>query len=198
MWKFKMRNLWMLGAMLFAFVLCACTSHSAVAGNSAKVYYSDARYIQLIAPQYSGISVEENQQMTGTYGEKKFSGESWMLLNDTTVHMMLFSSMGNTIAELVYTNDSLAFNSKWMNAEKMKPEYVIADIQFCYYPSSVLEKNFRAAGFTFVENQKGDVLNRTLSDGNTLILKMEKNGNKILLENVLRHYSYQIVSEIKE
>lgn len=188
----------MLASVLFAFALSACTSHSAVAGNSAKVYYSDSRYIQLIAPQNSGISVEENQQMTGTYGEKNFSGESWMLLNDSVVHMMLFSSMGNTIAELVYTNDSLAFNSKWMNAEKMKPEYIIADIQFCYYPAPVLEKNFKAAGFAFAENQNGDILFRTLSDGNTLILKMEKSGNKIRLENVLRHYSYQIVSEIKE
>jgi hypothetical protein len=80
----------------------------------------------------------------------------------------------------------------------MKPEYIIADIQFCYYPARVLEKNFRAAGFTFAENQKDGVLNRTLSDGNSLILKMEKSGNQILLENVLRHYSYQIISEIKE
>lgn len=193
-----MDSLRKLAPVLLAFALSACTSHSVVAKNAAKVYYSDSRYIQLIDPQESKIAVEENQQMTGSYGEKKFSGESWMLLNDTTVHMMLFSSMGNTIAELVYTKDSLAFNSKWMNAEKMKPEYIVADIQFCYYPAQVLEKNFRAAGFSFVENQQGEVLFRTLSDGETLILKMEKNGNKIFLENVLRHYSYQIVSEIKE
>lgn len=198
MWVSKIHHGVKALAALGAVVLTACTSHSAVAGNSAKIYYSDARYIQLIEPQNSGISVEENQLMTGSYGEKKFSGESWMLLNDTTVHMMLFSSMGNTIAELVYTKDSLAFNSKWMNAEKMKPEYIIADIQFCYYPASVLQKNFDAAGFTFVESQDGDVLHRTLFDGKTAILKMEKRGNKIVLQNLLRHYSYQIESEIKE
>ena len=60
MWVSKILHSVKALAALGAVVLTACTSHSAVAGNSAKIYYSDARYIQLIEPQNSGISVEEN------------------------------------------------------------------------------------------------------------------------------------------
>lgn len=82
-----------------------------------------------------------------------------------------------------------------MDAEKIKPEYILSDIQFCYYPKEALERNFSNAGFSFVEENRGNVLVRKLFDGNLPILEMERTEKKISLKNDLRHYSYAIEFE---
>ena len=181
------------------FVVCgliSCTTRSA--HLATKIYYSDSHFAHLILPKFSNISIEENQQMTGSYGDKKFSGNSWMLLNDSLIHVMLFSSMGNVIAELIYTQDSVFFNSRWIDSDKVKAEYVIADVQFCYYPAKILSENFQKAGLHLRESQEGSSLRRSLSEGKSEILVMEKSKGRIRFENKIRNYRYQIESENQE
>lgn len=173
-------------------MLSACASSSKSLKENAVVYYSNSKSGELISPEFFENSLEENQQMQGHYGEKKITGMSWMQLNDSLIHLMIFSSMGNEIANLVYTKDSLIFTSKWMDAKKVKPEYIIADIQFVYYPKNVLEKHFKKVGLEFKELKNEDVFVRTLSENDTLLMKMEKSKNQIRFENLIRKYEYQI------
>lgn len=178
---------------VFAFLSCA--SRTAVGLDSFQVYYSDSKAVPLVNPQKNTETIEENLHISAVYGDKKFSSDAWMRLDDSTVHMMVFSSMGNVIAEIVCTGDSLSMHSKWMDVKKVKPEYVVADIQFCYYPTGVLKENFHSSGFSFEEVRDGEKLTRTLSENGNLILKMEKNGKQLVLENFLRRYSYRIMAE---
>ncbi len=186
---------WKLALLACALVAVGCSSQRALAGSSARIFYSDARSVPLIPPWENTLFTEENQHLSGTFGDRNFSGESWMLLSDSTIHVMLFGNIGNTLAELVYTKDSVSFESSVMDVKKVKPEYILADIQFCYYPKEVLERNFSAAGFSFVEERRGKVLTRKLLENGTTILRMERTANRIFLKNELRDYSYSIEFE---
>lgn len=189
----KFRKLFFL--LVGALLVVGCSSERAFVGNSARIFYSDERSVPLISPEKNSFSVEENQHVSGRFGDRSFSAESWMRINDSTIHLMIFGNIGNTLAELVYTEDSVSFKSSLIDGEKIKPEYILADIQFCYYPREVLERHFRNAGFSFVEERQGDVLTRKLLENETLILKMEKTAKRILLKNELRNYSYSIEFE---
>lgn len=177
---------------IFAFALVACASSVSVSGFGEKVYYSDSRYVYLLPPRAGTVSVEEEQEISGTFGERTFQAASWIRLNDSTIHVLLFGPMGNTLAELFYAEDSISFSSKWMDAKKVKPEYILADLQFCYYPARTLQRHFESAGFKFAENRNGGTFDRTLSENGKVILKMERSENRISLWNGLRGYSYKI------
>lgn len=189
---FKSRKLlFLVGALLAV----GCSSERAVVGSSVRIFYSDAHFVSLISPEENSFFTEENQHVSGSFGNKNFSAESWMRLSDSAIHLMLFGNLGNTLAELIYTKDSVSFKSTLLDAKRIKPEYILADVQFCYYPKEILERSFRDAGFSFVEEDRGNVLTRKLLENETLILKMEKTANRILLKNELRNYSYSIEFE---
>ncbi len=191
----KFSKCWKLLFLVGAVLAVGCSSKRAFVGSSARVFYSDTRFVSLISPQENSFFTEENQHVSGNFGNRNFSAESWMRLNDSTIHLMLFGNLGNTLAELIYTKDSVSFKSSLLDVKKIKPEYILADIQFCYYPKEILERHFRDAGFSFVEEKREDVLIRKLLENGTLILEMEKKANRILLKNELRNYSYSIEFE---
>lgn len=182
-------------AFLGLLLISSCASQSASSGNPAHVHYSDSRYVHLLSPGAFQSSVEENQRIAAAYGEKKFSAESWMLLNDSIVRVLVFSPVGGTVVEIVYMEDSLFMESRWMDAQKVKPEYVVADIQFCYYPANALAENFRAAGLEFDESSEDGVTVRTLRENGKVLVKMERRDGVLSIENFLRRYSYRIESE---
>lgn len=189
----KFRKLFFL--LVGALLVVGCSSERAFVGNSARIFYSDERSVPLISPEKNSFSVEENQHVSGRFGDRSFSAESWMRINDSTIHLMIFGNIGNTLAELVYTEGSVSFKSSLIDGEKIKPEYILADIQFCYYPKEALERNFLPAGFSFVERRQGNVQVRELLENGRLILKMERTSSRIFLKNELRNYSYSIEFE---
>ncbi len=191
----KLSRFWKQAFLVGAVFVAGCSSQRSLVGSSARIFYSDERSVPLISPRENTLFTEENQHLSGTFGDRSFSAESWMLLNDSVIHVMLFGNIGNTLAELVYTKDSVSFESSVMDVSKVKPEYILADIQFCYYSKEVLERNFSAAGFSFVEERERDVLTRKLLENGRPILRMERTANRISLKNELRNYSYLIEFE---
>ncbi|MCF0222455.1 MAG: DUF3261 domain-containing protein [Fibrobacter sp.] len=142
-------------------------------------------------------SVDMPQHLQGTFikedgSEANFDVDTWVRANDSILSVFLFGGFGTTLAELTYTGDSVSFESSVMDVHKMKAEYVLADLQVCFYPYEALKANFGQSGFTFVEELQGGDFLRTLSENGKPILKVEKTGNQIILVNELRHYKYHI------
>ena len=85
-----------------------------------------------------------------------------------------------------------------IDVEKMKPEYVLADFQACFYPFEALQKNFDKYGFDFDElrtagsGEPPPDFERTLTDNGKVILRIVRKANEIDLVNELRHYKYHI------
>lgn len=180
-------------ALVIAFSLILCCCHSGKNGLSATpVYYTDDAFVHLLDVSGSGISIDAPQHIDGRYGDKDFSMDAWMRLNDSLLNVVLFSSFGNTLAEVTCSRDSVRFNSSMMDMGKIKAEYIIADIQLCYYDMAVLKPHFESYGFTLIETTEGDATLRKLSKGNKDILTIRKVGNTIELKNSLRNYSYTV------
>lgn len=182
-----------LAVFLAGIFACSChNSHSSL--STMPVYYTDNAPVELVNIGLNKVKIDAPQHIDGTYGEKTYSVDAWMRMNDTLLNVVLFSSFGNTIAELKFTSDSLKFESSVMDSKKGKAEYIVSDIQLCYFGMEVLEPHYKAYGYTLTQETEGDSTKRTLSKGGKEILTVTQSGNTIVLMNTLRNYSYTITT----
>jgi len=196
--KFYMPRVYLLALACFACMLLVACHKAVVKPNStAPVYYSDDRFVQLLPTQAMTANIDMAQRLEGHFAKavgdtNSFSGDTWVRANDTILSIHLFSGFGTTIAELTYANDSVSLSSSFIDGEKMKAEYVLADFQICFYPFEALKKNFEQSGFEFKEVVQGSDFERTLLENGTVILTAKKSGSEIDLVNQLRKYRYHI------
>lgn len=186
----------LLMSLLFCGVLTSCHK-SLVKPGAVPVYYSNSRAVELLPTSAMTMSMDMAQHLEGTFikddgSETSFDGDTWVRANDSILSVFLFSGLGTTIAELTYAGDSVVFESSVMDVKKMKAEYVLADLQVCFYPFEPLKENFEKAGFEFNEEKNENDFVRTLSENGMLIMKAQRKGSEILLVNELRRYRYHI------
>lgn len=179
--------------VLIGMMLSSChNAHGTL--SSMPVFYTDDASVELINIKKNKVSIDAPQHIEGAYGEKTFSMDAWMRMNDSLLNIVLFSGFGNTVAELKFTSDSLKFESSVMNAEKTKAEYIVADIELCYFDMAVLKPHYEASQFSLTETINENESKRTLSKGGKEILTITNNGSTIQLKNILRNYSYTITT----
>lgn len=184
-------------AFFTLFLLLVACHNALVKPGAAPVFYSDVHSVQLLPTKAMQGSIDMPQHLEGYFAKpngdtSSFEGDTWVRANDTILSIHLFSGFGTTIAELTYTRDSVAFESSFMDVEKLKAEYVLADFQICFYPFEALKQNFEKSGFEFSETTEGSGFERVLSENGTVILKAKKTGSEIDLVNELRKYRYHI------
>lgn len=191
------------GILLAAMVCLLFTAcHKAVVkpNSTAPIYYSDDRSVQLLPTGAMKGEIDMAQHLEGHFAKadgdtSSFSGDTWVRANDTILSIHLFSGFGTTIAELIYAHDSVSLSSSFIDGEKMKPEYVLADFQICFYPFEALKENFEKSGFEFSEERSRSNsadFHRTLKEKGSVILWAKKSGSEIELVNELRKYRYHI------
>lgn len=178
--------------MLCLFIL-SCHSGKVTPGTSP-VYYTDDSYVELLPTQSFKQFIDVPQHIDGHYGEKDFSMDGWARMNDSIINIHLFSAFGTTVGELRYTNDSIVFKSSFIDSEKMKAEYVVADIQLSFYDFETLREHYNRYGFTLTQNFESGRTVRTLSRNGTTIASIEKSGQVTTFKNMLRNYSYIITT----
>jgi len=188
--------------------MMAC-GRALVKPGTTPVYYSENSFAYLLPTSAMTDSIDGAQHIDGTFFRNKdsgeldstsFSGDAWVRANDSVFSMTLFSSLGMQIAELNYERDSVSFSSSFMDAEKVRPEYIVADLQSCFYPFAVLSENFKKSGFVFTEKkpsagseQRSDDFERILSENGKVLLRVTRRANEIDLVNEIRHYKYHII-----
>lgn len=182
---------------LCSLYLAACHKAVVKPNSTAPVYYSDNRSINLLPTSVMTNPIDMAQRLEGYFAKpdgdtSSFSGDTWVRANDSILSINLFSSFGTTIAELTYDKDSVSLSSSFIDGEKMKAEYVLADFQVCFYPFEALKKNFEQSGFEFLEVSEGGNFERTLLENGSVILRVKKSGSEIDLVNDLRKYRYHI------
>ncbi|MCQ2098976.1 MAG: DUF3261 domain-containing protein [Fibrobacter sp.] len=191
------RAFFIAAACLCCLFFGACHKAVVKPDSTVPVFYSDGRSVQLLPTQAMSGSIDMAQRLEGHFAKpdgdtSSFSGDTWVRANDSILSIHLFGGFGTTIAELTYTKDSVSLSSSFIDGEKMKAEYVLADFQVCFYPFDALKNNFEKAGFEFREKVEGADFERTLlEDGNTILL-VKKSGSEIELVNELRKYRYHI------
>ena len=74
----------------------------------------------------------------------------------------------------------------------MKPEYIVADFELCYYKAEAVRGMLDRAGLGFCEMRKDSSLFRTVTSGSDTIVTIERTRENLHLKNHLRGYEYNI------
>lgn len=192
---FRRYFFWSAFIVSMALGLISCRSVSRLNIQEHPVFLTNEKKISLLNPSEIEFSLDALQRVKGRYGDSEFEFDAWIKATDSLVSIHIFNAWGGTFAEVFYTKDSLYFASRFLDIEKQKPEYVIADFQLCYYLPSALKTVMTAQGFEFDVFREDDAEYRFLKDHGQVIITVKKTPSELHYINYLRGYEYRIFSE---
>jgi hypothetical protein len=179
-------------ALFCACFLCACAATSGSRAQGVPVYLTNSRPVHLLPVSAMDSSLDAPQTIEGAYGEKIFFLEGWTVANDSGLSISLFNTMGASLGTLRYAADSISFESRFIDVKKMKPEYIVADFELCYYKPEAVRGMLAPAGLGFSEMRRDSSLLRTVTSGSDTIVTIERTRKNLHLKNHLRGYEYNI------
>ena len=124
---------------------------------------------------------------------------AWVKADENAIEMTLFNEFGASIGELSYTAGAVHFSSTVFPRivlQYIRPEYIIADFQLCFYDPILLGNSLSDSGLV-LETTDGDGSRRILN-GNNVIIEIEKTGRAVKLVNHLRKYTYTLEGAFHE
>ena len=108
------------------------------------------------------------------------------------MEMSFLNELGATVGEFLYRDRELVFNSS-VFPKSLKPEYIIADFQLCFYNPLALKQALKECGLVFESSNNA----RRVYKGKDLIIEIEKSGRAVKLTNHLRGYSYVLEGDFE-
>jgi hypothetical protein len=193
-WKIQRFCLW----ALIPFFMCtgSCVSSKGVDASLAPVYAGVRGIYRLLPPENIESPMDMVQRISGVYGKQELVMEAWVKADETQILITLLSSFGNTLGELVFRGQDILFSSDFF-PPSVKPEYIAADFQFCFYRADVLEKALAGAGLAFTVDRRIDkdgehLETRTIIEDGGEIITIEKKAAMVRYTNHLRGYTYTL------
>jgi len=175
--------------MVIILVLCCCSCASKVPGgeNRPFIYLTDSSKYFLLPPSDIENPIDMAQRISASWQGSNFTFNAWLKADKTEMEMILLNDLGVNIGELSY-RDGLVSLSSSVFPKSMKPEYIVADIQLCFYSANALRQAVEDCGLSF-ENSGNK---RRILKGKNVIIEIEKSGNMVKLNNLLRKYTYTL------
>lgn len=135
-------------------------------------------------------NIDMAQYITAKFGGRNYFFTSWVKADKNAIEMAIFNELGASIGELSYSEDgAISFTSTVIPKAALryfKPEYIIADFQLCFYDPVSVGNSLEEIGL--VLEIQGD--NRSILNGNEVIIEIVKTENTVRLTNNLRGYSF--------
>ncbi|MDR2758566.1 MAG: DUF3261 domain-containing protein [Spirochaetaceae bacterium] len=181
-----------IGFLFLIFLLVSCVTKPPESPYAPVYLTKQARYI-LLSPGDIEAPMDLGQHITGTYGEREFILDAWTEADENRVTMAFFNTLGVGMGDLSFDEGRLFFSSAFLPPQ-ISAEYILADFQFCFYRAEAVAEALERAGLTFkVEKAEGAALEvRTIFEGNTLIIKIEKGISSVVYTNYFRRYAYTL------
>lgn len=189
------------GAVVLTFASCATAHGTALAAASTAgtglnpVYLTNKKRVTVLSPSAVERPVDVMQRITADFRGRAFSSDCLLVADEDQLFMAILNEFGTTMGELSYDGENTVFESS-LFPPQLKAEYVVFDVQLCYYRADVLREALSAAGLRFVVGTSdGDSSNtetRSVYDGKKEIIHIEKTADKIVYKNLLRGYSYTL------
>ena len=176
-----------LAALLIVLVLASCASLEVRMGKRTDFH--------LLPLDSVAEPLDSYQLVTGTFPgfDEAVALEAWLVWDDSSLEMMLFAPTGQTMAKVVYDGKDITFESAFIPEYRIVGLYIVADMQLCFASSGPLDSELSACGMTLVEGfEGGELVRRTVSEGNVPLYEITYDGTVITVTNLLRGYSYSI------
>jgi hypothetical protein len=172
-------------------ILSSCVSAAKAKDGSLYVWLTNSSRFILLPAQYIENPINGFQLFSAAYDKQEFQVNALVIADGTGMNMTLFNELGANMGELSWRNGEIYFSSS-VFPKSLKPEYIIADFQLCFYESAALAKALKDCGLV-LEDTGG--LRRVLK-GKTVIMEIEKNMNSVKITNHLRGYSYSLEDSV--
>jgi len=171
-------------------LLFACKTRDTKDGLYA--YLTNTSRFYLLPPEYMEKPMDMAQSISALYNGDEFYFNAWVKAGDGFIEMVLLSEMGAEIGRLVFNGGSISFTSS-VFPSRIKPEYIIADFELCFFSAAALLPALKQTGLDFTSEKSGGTeLRRILEKGKTIV-QIEKTASSVTFSNELRGYSYTIM-----
>jgi len=178
--------------IIFFLCCCSCASKTPIRENRLNVYLAGSSPYRLLPPENIENSLDMAQHISASYQGRDYFLNAWVKADETGMEMILLNELGAHMGELSYRNGLASFSSP-VFPSSLKPEYIIADFQLCFYNTSALQKALEDCGLS-VENTGNS--RRILQEKN-VIIEIEKSQNTVRLVNHLRGYAYTLEGDFE-
>jgi hypothetical protein len=171
---------------IILFLCCSCAKNTTVE-KQLNVYLTDSSKYILLPPENIENPLDMAQQISASYKGMEYILNAWIKADETGMEMTLLNELGAHMGELSYRNGRVSFSSP-VFPPSLKPEYIVADFQLCFYNTPALRQALEDCGLSFeiAENK------RRIFQGETIIIEIEKSLNTVGLINHLRGYAYTL------
>lgn len=169
----------------------SCHSMGTIDEVSNPVYLTDEYYVALLPTSSFTGEAEILQLIEGNYGGKEYIMQTIVILNPEEISVSAFSPMGNSVYNLQYRRGKALYDAIMDFPESSAP-YMLADIQFCYYPEEDVKRMIESSGLGFDSTEAEGGWVRTIFDGGETVIEITRMGNKLEYVNRLRQYEYRI------
>jgi len=173
--------------MVIIFFLCCSCAKDTTRENRLNVYLTGSSKYTLLPPGNIENSLDMAQQISASYKGSEYFLNAWVKADEAGMEMTLLNELGAHMGELSYRNGLVSFQSP-VFPPSLKPEYIVADFQLCFYNAMALRQALKDCGLSFKDTGNS----RRILQGKTLIIEIEKSPNAVRLVNHLRGYAYTL------
>jgi hypothetical protein len=177
-------------AVILLFVSCA--SRPAASESRPYVYLTDGSKFFLLPSGGIEKSMDMAQHISASYSGQDYFFNTWVKADEAGLEMILFNELGVNMGELSYRDGAVNFSSS-IFPKSLRPEYIVADFQLCFYKPPMLRRALKDCGLLF-ETEGGT---RRVLKGKKTITEIEKNGASVKLANHLRGYVYTLEGDFE-
>jgi hypothetical protein len=177
-------------------LLVSCVTKEKNPAALLPVYLTNRAKYMLLPPGDIESPLDMVQQISARYAGQDYLFSVWVKADETGTAMAIFNSFGTGMGELSYREGMVSFSSPFF-PPSLKPEYIMADFQLCFYGVEAVSRALKGCGLS-LESEKDGVGGweiRRINDGKKLIIEIEKTKTAIRYVNHLREYAYTLEGE---
>jgi len=149
------------------------------------VFLADNSKFTLLTSKEIEHPLDMPQFVSASYGGKDYFLNAWVKADATELKITMTNEMGANMGELSYRDGAVSFSST-MFPPSLRPEYIVADFQLCFYKAPALRQALEGSGFSFEDTGT----TRRVLQGNKVIIEIEQTRNVVKFVNYLRGYLY--------
>ncbi|WP_191014440.1 DUF3261 domain-containing protein [Treponema zioleckii] len=187
----------------FALQLIGCAStpkNQAKKSSLSKVFVTNTSRVDVLPPDSILEEIDDYFLFEGTYGGKTLTATVYLTLNQNEISAVLLNNFGIEMGTINYDGTSAEVQSS-LFPKKLKPEYIILDLQNAFASPENLKNHYAKYGFDFCELDAGEQkTERQLLKKKEIIERIfiDKTENIIKIDNILRGYEYRFTKIIDE
>jgi len=173
-------------------ILCFCSCASITSDKRPYAYLTDRAKFELLPPWGIEKPMDMVQYVSASYGGRDFFSNAFVRADETGMDIVLLNELGASMGEISYRGNAVNFSSSVFPAS-LKPEYIVADFQFCFYDSLLLQQALKGSGLVL----EIEGTTRRIRDGKKLIVEIEKASDSVRFVNHLRGYAYSLEGDFE-